>query len=62
MNDINTLYYNISICTLLARDYLTAVTSEFKLNLEHRTFIIIAGPDINVIKLLILSFVLLEKA
>ena len=53
---------NITIiqCMRIACGRLTAVTREFKLDLEHRTFIIIASPDINVLKSLVLSFVFIK--
>ena len=37
----------------IACERLTAVTRECKLNLEHRKFIILASPDINVLKRLL---------
>ena len=53
---------NIAIiqCMCVACERITAVTREFKLNLEHRKFIIIASPDINVLKRLVLSFVFID--
>ena len=54
-------------CMRVACERLTAVTREFRLNLEHRTFIIIASappppppPGINVVKRLVLSFVFMS--
>ena len=44
----------------IAYQSLTAVPSECKLNLGHRKCIIIAGPNIDVLKLLILSFVFIQ--
>ena len=47
-------------CMHIAYQCLTSVTGECKLTLDHRKCIIIAGPNINVLKLLILSFVFIQ--
>ena len=51
---MNDKYYNISVCTLLARDFV--VTSMCKLNLEHN------GRQINVLKFSILKSSGLKEA